>query len=413
MTDLLLPCSIISLPDIDLESQISCAKQRVVIIAPGLSESVAKVLVAKWSELGRDGVQVVLDPDPEVCRLGFGDLEALSLLHTTATRFGTQIHQQPGLRVGVIITDETTTIFSPTARLIEAGGLPGERLNAIRFDSPVLFPESADPYSDFSRMDLHPTPVAANDVVRTTEDLAADPPVRFDLARKVRVFNARFEFVEFELHGLFLSRKRVRIESDLVGLAEDPKAQKLLQSSFQLIENNSESSGNRVINLKKHIVKEYLISLPGYGTVVLRTRKEQFEKAVGTLKRYVERFQKRLKEQLQSAIDSNRETLTQALLPGVVARPPKRWARFIGSNPRREEIERMLRAELAKTFGKAEDVLQDMDVKAIFKGVTYESLNDPEFIRIASEEIPSLDLLHDEYDAAKADQNKSTMRNLN
>ena len=31
MTDLSLPCSIISLPDIDLESQISCAKQRVVV----------------------------------------------------------------------------------------------------------------------------------------------------------------------------------------------------------------------------------------------------------------------------------------------------------------------------------------------------------------------------------------------
>jgi hypothetical protein len=85
MTDLSLPCSVISLPDIDLESQISCAKQRVVVIAPGLSESVAKVLVAKWIELGKDGVQVILDPDPEVCRLGFGDWEALSLLHATAT----------------------------------------------------------------------------------------------------------------------------------------------------------------------------------------------------------------------------------------------------------------------------------------------------------------------------------------
>ncbi len=145
MTDLSLPCSVISLPDIDLESQISCAKQRVVVIVPGLSESVAKVLVAKWIELGKDGVQVVLDPDPEICRLGFGDLEALSLLHAAAARFGVRIHQQHGLRVGVIITDETTTIFSPTARLIEAGGLPGERLNAIRFDGPVLLPDSADP----------------------------------------------------------------------------------------------------------------------------------------------------------------------------------------------------------------------------------------------------------------------------
>jgi hypothetical protein len=30
------------------------------------------------------------------------------------------------------------------------------------------------------------------------------------------------------------------------------------------------------------------------------------------------------------------------------------------------------------------------DVKAIFKGVTYESLSDPEFMRIAGQKIPSL-----------------------
>jgi hypothetical protein len=69
--------------------------------------------------------------------------------------------------------------------------------------------------------------------------------MKFDLARKVRVFNARFEFVEFELHGLFLARKRVPIPSDLMGLAKEPKAQKLLRSSFQLIDENSEISGDR------------------------------------------------------------------------------------------------------------------------------------------------------------------------
>jgi hypothetical protein len=53
-------------------------------------------------------------------------------------------------------------------------------------------------------------------------------------------------------------------------------------------------------------------------------------------------------------------------------------------------------------FGRSEDLFADMKVKAIFKGVTYESLTDPEFMRIASEEIPSLDELHEEFDAAKA-----------
>jgi hypothetical protein len=44
-----------------------------------------------------------------------------------------------------------------------------------------------------------------------------------------------------------------------------------------------------------------------------------------------------------------------------------------------------------------------MNVKAIFKGVTYESLSDPEFMRIASHAIPLLDTLHDEFEAAKAE----------
>ena len=54
--------------------------------------------------------------------------------------------------------------------------------------------------------------------------------MKFDVARKVRVFNARIEFVEFELRGLSISRKTVQIPSDLLGLAKEPKAQKLLHS---------------------------------------------------------------------------------------------------------------------------------------------------------------------------------------
>jgi len=44
-----------------------------------------------------------------------------------------------------------------------------------------------------------------------------------------------------------------------------------------------------------------------------------------------------------------------------------------------------------------------MSVTAIFKGVTYESLNDAEFMRVASRQIPLLETLHDEFEAAKAE----------
>jgi hypothetical protein len=403
MTNSSQPYALVSLPDIELEAQIRCAKRRLVVIAPGLSESVARAIVDQWPTLGPNAVQVVLDPDPEVCRLGLGDLAALKMLHDTAERIGGRIHQQQGLRVGVVVTDETTTVYSPTPRLIEAGGKRGERLNALRFDTPILDPTATTTDSDLRNIDLHPEPMTPTDVLTTAQDLNANPPVKFDLARKVRVFNARFEFVEFELHGLFLSRKRVSIPSDLMGLAKDPKAQKLLRSSFQLIDENSEVSGDRVTRLKQFIVKEYLINLPGYGTIILRSNKGEFQVAVKALERYVHRFQRRLKKKLQEAIDANRELLTSALLPSVAKNPPARWKRFLGEHPRDQEVEHMLRSELTDAFGHSDDVFQSMNVKAIFKGVTYESLSDPEFMRIAGQAIPLLDTLHDEFDAAKAE----------
>jgi hypothetical protein len=396
------PYAVVSLRDIELEGQISCARRRLMVIAPGLSESVARAVVKKWHELGRDAIQLVLDTDPEVCRLGFGDLSALQMLYEAAERIGGRILQQRGLRVGVIVTDETTTVYSPTPRLIEAGGRPGERLNALRFDTPILDP-AATTDSDLRSIDLHPEPMEGSEVQKTAQDLNANPPVKFDLARKVRVFNARFEFVEFELHGLFLSRKRVSIPSDLMGLAKDPKAQKLLRSSFQLIDGSSEVSGDRVTRLKQFIADKYLIGLPGHGTVIRRDKKTDFLVAVKALERYVHRFQGRLEKKLQVAIEANREVLTSALLPSVTKNPPARWKKFLSEHPKDQEIDRILRSELTDAFGRADDVFHEMKVRAVFKGVTYESLNDPEFMRIASQKISSLDTLHDEFDAAQAE----------
>ena len=396
-------CSVVSLTDADLTGLVSCVRHRLVVIAPGLSVPVAKAVVETWRRLGPQGVQVVLDPDPEVCRMGYGDVAALKLLQETAEQLRTKIHQQPGLRIGVVVTDETTAIFSPTPLLIEAGGRPGEKPNAIRLNTPILDPGRDASSSDLKSINLEPRPLTKTEVEKTSEKLKANPPIKFDVARKVRVFNARIEFVEFELRGLAISRKTVQIPADLLGLAKEPRAQRLLHSSFQLIEGNSELSGERVNKLKQFIAKKYLIGLPGYGNVVLRSNKEDFQTAVKALGRYVHRFQRLLKKKLQAAIDANREVLVSALLPGILASPPSRWGRFLGVGASRENLERLLRSELSDAFGSSDKLFREMEVKLVFKGVTYESLNDPDFVRVARENIRSLDLLHEEYDTARAE----------
>ena len=95
--------------------------------------------------------------------------------------------------------------------------------------------------------------------------------------------------------------------------------------------------------------------------------------------------------------------MVTALLPSVIASPPKRWRWALGNSPSNEEIRQLLCDELAKAFGSAEDVFQDMKVSLIFKGITYECLSDPEFIEVARKNIPHLKFLHEEFDAAKAE----------
>jgi hypothetical protein len=144
--------------------------------------------------------------------------------------------------------------------------------------------------------------------------------------------------------------------------------------------------------------------LPNFGTVVLRRDKARFERAVKGLRWYIRGFARRQTKRLQEAIDKNRDVVVSTLLPSVIKSQPRRWRWSLGNAPNEAAIRDLLDAELADAFGSADDVFQSMSVKVIFKGVTYELLNDPEFIRIASQIIPSLDTLHDEFDGAKAEQ---------
>jgi hypothetical protein len=393
-------CSSLSLSDQDLIALISCTRRRLVLISPGVSSNVARVIVEKWIELGANAVQIVLDADPEVCRLGLGELDAIKILRATASRIGTDVHHQAGLRVGVVITDETTVIFAPTALLLETNVSESSRSNAIRIDYPLAPPECS-PEEIGNSLGFVSKPLSEN-LVRTAEqDLVSNPPVKFDLARKVRVFNAMFEFVEFELRGHRISRKRVPIPSDLMGLANDRKTQRLLHSSFQLVDEDSGVSGERVDKLKQRIVARHLINFPGYGTVILRTNKERFKRAVRRLEQFVVCFRERLENQLQSAMDSNRDALIEGLLPSVLAKPPDRWLKFLGSSPQESGVRDLLSAELSGAFKTASEIVGQITLKVVFRGVTFESLNDADFMKVARKAIPNLEVLHEEYDAAR------------
>ena len=380
------------------------ARKRLVFMTPGMSKEVAEAFSNKWVELGPQAAIVIIDADPEVCRMGYGVLEAITLLHKKAKEIGGMVSQQPGIRIALLIADDTTTVYSPPPLLIEAGGTTPDQPNAIFLDfvPPKVAADVGAGEKGREEQKIGRTEVKASTINDLKNDLVSNPPQKFDVAQKVRVFNSRIEFVDFSMEGHQLSRKKVSIPSDLMGLAKDEKTKRLLHGYFQLIDNNDKLlSGDKIAKLKNFIVSKYLIVLPNYGTVIRRENKDDFALAVATLKKYNQRFQKRVKKALQKGIDDNRQSLVKALCPSVIKNYPARWTKYIGSKPSETAVTDMLNSELENLFGTADKIISNIEVKLMFKGVTYEMLNDKKFIELVQAKIPNIHDVHEEYDAAR------------
>lgn len=384
-----------------LIEMVNDARRRLVLVAPALSKALADAIAQKWAELVPEAVNVILDTDPEVYRLGYGELEGLTRLAEAAKVLGTVVRRQPGVRIGLLIADDDTVVFTPTPLLIEAGPntqTPGA--NAIRLGPPPAAVRSDLGLGGDREPVLGREPLSRGEMKIVSADLERNPPRRFDVARSERVFNAKFEFVEFELQNTFIARKKVTIPSDFMGLARDEQTKRLLAATFRLVDAHDDLlSGERIQRIKQRIIKNYLTVLPGYGTVVLRSVKPTFERRVEQLKRAVAAFQRVVEKRLGEAMDKNRETLVKALLPSVMRNPPQWWKKY-GATLQEEQAGRLLGQELRKAFGDASQLVGQMRVRVVFKAVTYASLVDPKFQEVVKEKLPFLQATHDEHVAA-------------
>lgn len=142
----------------------------------------------------------------------------------------------------------------------------------------------------------------------------------------------------------------------------------------------------------------------------MRRDKEALRTAVEKLQVAVAKFAERIKGSIQNRIDKNIEELLRSFLPALAKRPPTEWVPSSGERPDKETIRARLKHDLRAAFGTAEQLTRDMKVRCMFKGVTYELLNDSEFIKAATQAIPELEGFHLEFDAAEAARQPSHPR---
>jgi hypothetical protein len=225
------------------------AQRRIVYIAPGLHLPVAEALIKRFDELGKLEVTLILDANEDVCRIGFGDFDALDKVHQQTRNTGFYVRHQPALRVGVLLTDEQTLVWSPTPRAIEAvpestdpsaspanmapnglflGANPGEQI------AQAVCAEGTD--TDQRHAEIGTCVVKPEQVAEIDKALTDNPPIPVDLARVTRVFSTKLQFVELKVKGAKLARRQIRISSDLLNAdATEPYLYPELLSTIRLL----------------------------------------------------------------------------------------------------------------------------------------------------------------------------------
>jgi hypothetical protein len=131
----------IAVDDQVLAERIGAAASRVVFVAPAVSKTVAAAFGECFRKADRVSITLVLDPDEDPYRLGFGDREGLEHLQHLARDHHIGIRSHPGLRIGLLLTDDAILVWSPTAKAVESQRVGGQ-------PNGIDLPDT----NDFSRM---------------------------------------------------------------------------------------------------------------------------------------------------------------------------------------------------------------------------------------------------------------------
>ncbi len=388
--------------DENLVALVNRATGRLVVISPGLRMPLAEAIGQKIRTAMPDFECVVmLDADPEVCRLGYGDFAALEHVRDVLAQCGREVRSQPGLRIGLVIADAEMLIFSPTPLLIEAGSTTVEQPNAIQLSAPpeprVLAACGVSIAGETRPPEVGQQKISSEVMATTQASLEAIPPRRFDLARFERVFNYQMEFVELELEKFKLTTRKVPLPAEVLGLT-DSKLQERFRNSFRMFDDKmkllceiEDPRGNgQTITLSEEylgneldrIRSEYSLTVKGFGRVVVKRNKakliDEVERLRGLLHTYCDYVQKNL----DAEIAKTREALLQELKPRLREHPPDAWVRHtVDGKLSEDELTERLEAALSSAFEKVEEGFAP-EIKMVFKAVTYETIvNDPDFHR--------------------------------
>lgn len=284
--------------DDSLITLIEGARNRLAVIAPGLTMPVAQALAARMTDQPTLSLTVILDADAEVYRMGYGDPEALQIIREASKNEMFDLREHPGVRIGVVILDDRTMVYAPVSRNVEAGSTTEEKPNAIMLDGDATEKLAEAVGVTAGEAEVGVTGMEPERVAQMEADLEQNPPRPFDLTRRLTVFVTEVQFIELRFENATFGSRRIRLPSSFQKL-EDEALRRNIDSSLKIpidlttkLDTSIKSHrGDEMLMVNEATIKRerdgiervFFHDWKGRGKVILRKDKDQVTKELDRL----------------------------------------------------------------------------------------------------------------------------------
>ena len=406
---------------------IRSAERAVCYAVPGIQLDMAHAMVETAGRLGKEMLTVSLDFDDRVMRMGYGDVDAVKLLLDA----GIAVQSSPGLRTALIVVDHEGYIFTPTALYLEAEPIEGAASNAVRMSgeqvaqalarlSPAAKAiavaqaptQEAKERIEALTVDVVSAPITPERLAEVTTSLKEVPPVRFDLARQVRVFEPYLQYVDLSLTGAAIQHHRLTIPPNIQKLGGTKDLENRLRTTFELIEKGSKLSSKPLEDALNEIRKNFTPSLgKDHGRVVLKAAKPHLVARLAEFRVKLDAHQKAVEPDLQKHLDSSREQIVAYYLPRVIeAKPDALLGQSLNGEISESTARAWLHGELDRVFPTAESLIKEMKLDERYKDVTFETLDRDDFLESVKNAFPAVDWDKAYTEFKAAGQSESTLQ---
>jgi hypothetical protein len=219
------------------------------------------------------------------------------------------------------------------------------------------------------------------------------PPVRFDLARQVRVFEPYLQYVEMSLSGAAIERHRLAIPPEIQRLGGSKDLEGRLRTTFDLVERTGKLSSKALEDELNEIRRNFTPSLgKDHGRVVLKSAKPHLVKRLEEFRTKLEAHQRAVEAELQQNLDKSRDEIVAYYLPRVIQNPPDSlFGQLLSGTPSEGNARNWLGRVMKGVFPTAKALVHAMKLAVHFKDVTFETLNEPDFLESIKKAFPNID----------------------